>query len=214
MKKTNKSNSWVFTIIIALLAIVFGFLSFVPINIPIIQTIFSYFDSKNLLNNLPIWIFCNSIIAIYSYSPKLSMLNSALFNALYFLSYTLFSVLLTQNLPKEMFLTWFLFTVIFMFINYFAWSSTQTNTNGIITSTLLLTLLFCTSFTYTKNVISNVAILNLLLYVFLVVLLYKGTKETLIMVILSVLLAIFLNTIHIQIIFTKSACITLTSMLL
>lgn len=214
MKKTNKSNSWIFTIVIVLLSILLGFLSFVPVNIPFMQTILAYFNPKNLLSNLPIWIFFNSMISIYSYSPKLSMLNSTLFNAIYFLSYTLFSFLLTQNLPKEMFLIWFIFTVICMVASYFAWSSTQSNTKGIVTSTLLLTILFCTSFTYTKNAISNVTILNLLLYVFLVILLYKGTKETLIMVILSVLLAILLNTIQIQIIFSKSACINIASMIL
>ena len=214
MKKTNKSNSWIFTFIMALLAILFGFLSFIPINVPVIQTILGYFNPKNLLNNLPLWIFFNSLIAIYSYSPKLSMLNSALFNVICFLSYTLSSILLTQILPKEMFLTWFLFTIVCMFVCYITWSSTQSNTRGIVTSTLLLTLLFSTSFTYTKSAISNVTILNLLLYVFLVILLYKGTKETLIMVILSVLLAILLNTIQIQIIFTKSACINYTSMVL
>ena len=69
MKRTN-NNNWIFTISIILTAIVLAFLSFIPINIDYIKPFVVYFDPTKLLSNLPLWIFINSIIALYSHSEK------------------------------------------------------------------------------------------------------------------------------------------------
>lgn len=213
MKRTN-NNNWVFTISIILTAIVLAFLSFIPINIEYIKPFVVYFDPTKLLSNLPLWIFINSIIALYSHSEKTSMLNTTLFNIICFASYCLFSKILAHAMPKEMFLTWIVFTLIWAIFAYLVWSANRKDTKGWILSTILLAILFSTCFTYTENTISSTTILNFLLYVFLVVILYKGTKETLIIVVLSILLAMILNKFQIQIIFTKSACIYFNSVLL
>lgn len=213
MKRTN-NNNWIFTISIILTAIVLAFLSFIPINIEYIKPFVVYFDPTKLLSNLPLWIFINSIIALYSHSEKTATLNTTLFNIVCFVSYCLFSIILTHTMPKEMFLTWIVFTLIWAIFAYLVWSANRKDTKGWILSTILLAILFSTCFTYTENTISSTTILNFLLYVFLVVILYKGTKETLIIVILSILLAMILNKFQIQIIFTKSACIYFNSVLL
>ena len=213
MKRTN-NNNWIFTISIILMAIVLAFLSFIPINIEYIKPFVVYFDPTKLLSNLPLWIFINSIIALYSHSEKTSMLNTTLFNIICFASYCLFSKILAHAMPKEMFLTWIVFTLIWAIFAYLVWSANRKDTKGWILSTILLAILFSTCFTYTENTISSTTILNFLLYVFLVVILYKGTKETLIIVVLSILLAMILNKFQIQIIFTKSACIYFNSVLL
>lgn len=213
MKRTN-NNNWIFTISIILTAIVLAFLSFIPINIEYIKPFVVYFDPTKLLSNLPLWIFINSIIALYSHSEKTSMLNTTLFNIVCFVSYCLFSMVLTHTMPKQMFLTWFVFTLVWAIFAYLVWSANRKDTKGWILSTILLAILFSTCFTYTENAISSTTILNFLLYVFLVVILYKGTKETLIIVVLSILLAMILNKFQIQIIFTKSACIYFNSVLL
>ena len=213
MKRTN-NNNWIFTISIILTAIVLAFLSFIPINIDYIKPFVVYFDPTKLLSNLPLWIFINSIIALYSHSEKTATLNTTLFNIICFVSYCLFSMILTHAMPKDMFLTWMLFTLIWMIFSYLVWSANRQDTKGWILSTILLAILFSTCFTYTENTISSTTILNFLLYVFLVVILYKGTKETLIIVILSIILALILSKIKIQIIFTKSACIYFNSVLL
>ena len=213
MKRTN-NNNWIFTISIILTAIVLAFLSFIPINMEYIKPFVVYFDPTKLLSNLPLWIFINSIIALYSHSEKTSMLNTTLFNIVCFVSYCLFSMILTHTMPKEMFLTWFVFTLIWAIFAYLVWSANRKDTKGWILSTILLAILFSTCFTYTENAISSTTILNFLLYVFLVVILYKGTKETLIIVVLSIILAMILNKFQIQIIFTKSACIYFNSVLL
>ena len=213
MKRTN-NNNWIFTISIILTAIVLAFLSFIPINMEYIKPFVVYFDPTKLLSNLPLWIFINSIIALYSHSERTSMLNTTLFNIVCFVSYCLFSMILTHTMPKEMFLTWFVFTLIWAIFAYLVWSANRKDTKGWILSTILLAILFSTCFTYTENAISSTTILNFLLYVFLVVILYKGTKETLIIVVLSIILAMILNKFQIQIIFTKSACIYFNSVLL
>ena len=200
MKRTN-NNNWIFTISIILTAIVLAFLSFIPINIEYIKPFVVYFDPTKLLSNLPLWIFINSIIALYSHSEKTSMLNTTLFNIICFASYCLFSKILAHAMPKEMFLTWIVFTLIWAIFAYLVWSANRKDTKGWILSTILLAILFSTCFTYTENTISSTTILNFLLYVFLVVILYKGTKETLIIVVLSILLAMILNKFQIQIIF-------------
>lgn len=199
MKRTN-NNNWIFTISIILTAIVLAFLSFIPINIEYIKPFVVYFDPTKLLSNLPLWIFINSIIALYSHSEKTSMLNTTLFNIICFASYCLFSKILAHAMPKEMFLTWIVFTLIWAIFAYLVWSANRKDTKGWILSTILLAILFSTCFTYTENTISSTTILNFLLYVFLVVILYKGTKETLIIVVLSILLAMILNKFQIQII--------------
>lgn len=213
MKRTN-NNNWIFTISIILTAIVLAFLSFIPINMEYIKPFVVYFDPTKLLSNLPLWIFINSIIALYSHSEKTATLNTTLFNIVCFVSYCLFSIILTHTMPKEMFLTWIVFTLIWAIFAYLVWSANRKDTKGWILSTILLAILFSTCFTYTENTISSTTILNFLLYVFLVVILYKGTKETLIIVVLSILLAMILNKFQIQIIFTKSACIYFNSVLL
>ena len=214
MKRKNGNNTWLYTICIALIAVVFGFLSFIPVNIEFIKPFTGYFNPTKLLSNLPLWIFTNCIIALYSHSEKTSMLNTTLFNIVCFVSYCLFSMILTHAMPKDMFLTWMLFTLIWIIFSYLVWSANRQDTKGWILSTILLAILFSTCFTYTENTISSMTILNFLLYVFLVVILYKGTKETLIIVILSIILALILSKIKIQIIFTKSACIYFNSVLL
>ncbi len=213
MKRTN-NNNWIFTISIILTAIVLAFLSFIPINMEYIKPFVVYFDPTKLLSNLPLWIFINSIIALYSHSEKTATLNTTLFNIVCFVSYCLFSIILTHTMPKEMFLTWIVFTLIWAIFAYLVWSANRKDTKGWILSTILLAILFSTCFTYTENTISSTTILNFLLYVFLAVILYKGTKETLIIVVLSILLAMILNKFQIQIIFTKSACIYFNSVLL
>ena len=213
MKRTN-NNNWIFTISIILTAIVMAFLSFVPVSIEFIKPFIVYFDPTKLLSNLPLWIFINGIIALYSHSEKTATLNTTLFNIVCFVSYCLFSIILTHTMPKEMFLTWIVFTLIWTIFSYLVWSANQSDSKGWILSTLLLAILFSTCFTYTENTISNTTILNFLLYVFLVVILYKGTKETLIIVVSAMILAMILNKFKIQIIFTKNACIYFNSVLL
>lgn len=214
MKRKTSNNTWLYTVCIALIAVVFGFLSFIPVNIEFIKPFIVYFNPTKLLSNLPLWIFTNCIIALYSHSEKAATLNTTLFNIICFMSYSLFSTILTHTTPKDMFLTWTIFTIVWTIFSYLVFSANRQDTKGWILSTILLAILFSTCFTYTENTISSTTILNFLLYVFLVVILYKGTKETLIIVILSIILAIILNKFKIQIIFTKSACIYFNSMLL
>ena len=214
MKRKSSNNTWLYTICIVLIAVVFGFLSFIPINIEFIKPFIVYFNPTKLLSNLPLWIFTNCIIALYSHSEKTATLNTTLFNIICFVSYSLFSTILTHTMPKDMFLTWTTFTIVWAIFSYLVFSANQQDTKGWILSTILLAILFSTCFTYTENTISSTTILNFLLYVFLVVILYKGTKETLIIVVLSIILALILNKFKIQIIFTKSACINLNSVLL
>ena len=140
MKRTN-SNNWIFTICIILTAIVLAFLSFIPINIEFIKPFIVYFDPTKLLSNLPLWIFINSIIALYSHSERTSMLNTTLFNIVCFVSYCLFSMILTHTMPKEMFLTWFVFTLIWAIFAYLVWSANRQDTKGWILSTILLAIL-------------------------------------------------------------------------
>lgn len=70
MKRKNSNNTWLYTICIVLIAIVFGFLSFIPVNIECIKPFIAYFDPTKLLSNLPLWIFTNCIISLYSHSEK------------------------------------------------------------------------------------------------------------------------------------------------
>ena len=214
MKRKSSNNTWLYTICITLIAVVFGFISFIPLNIEFIKPFIVYFNPTKLLSNLPLWIFTNCIIALYSHSEKTATLNTTLFNIICFVSYSLFSTILTHTMPKDMFLTWTIFTIVWAIFSYLVFSANRQDTKGWILSTILLAILFSTCFTYTENTISSTTILNFLLYVFLVVILYKGTKETLIIVVLSIILALILNKFKIQIIFTKSACINLNSVLL
>ena len=214
MKRKSSNNTWLYTTCITLIAVVFGFISFIPLNIEFIKPFIVYFNPTKLLSNLPLWIFTNCIIALYSHSEKTATLNTTLFNIICFVSYSLFSTILTHTMPKDMFLTWTIFTIVWAIFSYLVFSANRQDTKGRILSTILLAILFSTCFTYTENTISSTTILNFLLYVFLVVILYKGTKETLIIVVLSIILALILNKFKIQIIFTKSACINLNSVLL
>ena len=118
------------------------------------------------------------------------------------------------NLFTISYVVWILFILIWTIFSYLVWSANRQDTKGWILSTILLAILFSTCFTYTDNTLSSTTILNFLLYVFLVVVLYKGTKETLIIVILSIILALILSKTKIQIIFTKSACIYFNSVIL
>ena len=200
MKRKSSNNTWLYTICIVLIAAVFGFISFIPLNIEFIKPFIVYFNPTKLLSNLPLWIFTNCIIALYSHSEKTATLNTTLFNIICFVSYSLFSTILTHTMPKDMFLTWTIFTIVWAIFSYLVFSANRQDTKGWILSTILLAILFSTCFTYTENTISSTTILNFLLYVFLVVILYKGTKETLIIVVLSIILALILNKFKIQII--------------
>ena len=159
MKRKNSNNTWLYTICIVLIAIVFGFLSFIPVNIECIKPFIAYFDPTKLLSNLPLWIFTNCIISLYSHSEKTSILNTTLFSIVCFVSYSLFSMILTHTIPKDMFLTWILFILIWTIFSYLVWSANRQDTKGWILSTILLAILFSTCFTYTDNTLSSTCLL-------------------------------------------------------
>lgn len=201
MKSIKRQNSWIYTLCIILVAISIAFLCLIPIQIKYISAIVTYFDPTQIKDHISIWIFINILIALFSNSQKASSLNTGLFSGINFISYSLFSYILHQTMPTSQFTNWILWLVITVVSSYFIWLSKKKDMTGMVVSTILLTILFSTSFNYSNLVLTNVPVLNLLLFVFLVILLYKGTKETLIIVVLSFILAILLNTFQIHITF-------------
>lgn len=212
MRASKKQNAYILSLIGILLAICLSFISIVPVTN--LQKIQSLFDASQFLSNLPLWIFMNALLCLYSKSQKESAINTTLFNVAYFVSYTCFSVLLKSTTPNALFLSWTLWTTGAAIASYFLWNAQKSNTEGIIFTTILLTLFSYTAFTSTKDWILSISLLNLCLYIYLIILLYKGKRETIILVILSLILGVLLHSWTVQIIFTKSACINLYSVLL
>ena len=212
MKAIKKGNSYFIAILAILVAICLSFISIIPLSK--LSQIQSLFNPTQIISNLPLWIFMNSILCFYSKSQKEASIHTTLFNIAYFLSYIGFSIVLKNTTPNTLFLTWTIWTCIAAIVSYFIWNAQKSNTEGILFTILLLTLFAYTAFTSTKDWILSISLLNLCLYIYLIILLYKGKKETIILVLLSLILGVLLHSWTIQIIFTKSACINFYSMLL
>lgn len=212
MKGVKKGNSYFVAILAILVAICLSFVSIIPLSK--LSQIQSLFNPTQIVSNLPLWIFMNSILCLYSQSQKEASIHTVLFNLAYFVSYAGFSILLKNSTPDTMFLTWTIWTCISTIVSYFIWNAQKSNTEGILFTTLLLTLFTYTAFTSSKDWILSISLLNLCLYIYLIILLYKGKKETIILVLLSLILGFLLHSWTVQIIFTKSACINLYSVIL
>lgn len=136
-------------------------------------------DLGNILSELPIWILLATTISVFSESPKRASLNVFLFFLGMNISYHMYTVYVLGFNPKSYMMIWYLITLISPLMAALCWYAKKDSK----ISTVLRVIIFMTMMVFAFYVgwiyISLGRIVNTIFLIIMVMILWKGQKETL-----------------------------------
>lgn len=156
--------------------------------------IFEYLDVSNFLGRFAIWVTIALCISIFSNSSLRAAINTFVFFVGMITSYYLYSKYVAGFFPRSYAMIWIAFTVISPVLAFICWYAKGKSRLALILSSMILAVLFNMTFVYGDNYFSVRSILELITFVFgLVVLKRDNIKNTMIMFALSCCIAFILN---------------------
>ena len=184
------------SITILLLGIVLGivskFLDTTPSNE--LPFIIESLDFGNFFGRLAIWILIAVCISIYSNSPIRAAINVFIFFVGMVTSYYLYSKFIAGFFPRSYAMIWFGITAISPLLAFVCWYAKGEHKISLILSSILIAVLFNTTFVYGWIYFDIYSILEAIVFICGLVILRRNTiKDTIIMTALGVVIAIFLN---------------------
>lgn len=156
-------------------------------------------DFTNFLGRFSIWIFIAVCISIYSKSAVRAAVNVFVFFTGMVSSYYLYSKFIAGFFPKTYVMIWVCFTIISPFLAFVCWYAKGNGKVAIAVSAGIISTLFNTTFIYGLVYFSIRYTLELVVFLLTVFVLRRTLKETAIMVIAGVIIAIiidFISPIH------------------
>ena len=136
-------------------------------------------DLGNILSELPIWILLATTISVFSESPKRASLNVFLFFLGMNISYHMYTVYVLGFNPKSYMMIWYLITLISPLMAALCWYAKKDSK----IATVLRVIIFMTMMVFAFYVgwvyISLGRIVNTIFLIIMVMILWKGQKETL-----------------------------------
>ena len=184
------------SIAILLLGIVLGiiskFLDTTPSNE--LPFIIESLDFRNFFGRLAIWILIAVCISIYSNSAIRAAINVFVFFVGMVTSYYLYSKFIAGFFPRSYAMIWFGITAISPLLAFVCWYAKGEHKISLILSSILIAVLFNTTFVYGWIYFDIYSILEAIVFICGLVILRRNTiKDTIIMTALGVVIAIFLN---------------------
>ena len=184
------------TVCILLIGIALGtfskFLDTTPVNE--LPFIFELLDIGNFLGRFAVWLLAALCISIYSNSSIRASINVFVFFTGMLTSYYLYSKFIAGFFPRSYAMIWVGFTVISPILAFICWYARGKSKLAFILSTLILAVLFNTTFVYGSNYFDVRSVLELITFICAVAFLKKNTiKDTMIMFVLSCGMAFVLN---------------------
>ena len=200
IRRVNKqiplSKKVFYSIAILLLGIVLGivskFLDTTPSNE--LPFIIESLDFRNFFGRFAIWILIAVCISIYSNSSIRAAINVFGFFAGMVTSYYLYSKFVAGFFPRSYAMIWFGITAISPLLAFVCWYAKGEHKISLILSSILIAVLFNTTFVYGWIYFDIYSILEAIVFICGLVILRRNTiKDTIIMTALGVVIAIFLN---------------------
>ncbi len=145
-------------------------------------------DIRNYFGHLAIWILLATVISVYSKSPLRASINIFLFFISMLAGYYLYSNYVLGFFPKTYMMIWVVISFASFFMAYICWYAKGEGILAIIISSAIIGVLFAQAFSITQGFYVY-HLMEIITWVFGVVILYRKPKEFAIEVGLSVVIA-------------------------
>ena len=198
-KDISISRKIINTIFILLLGLALGtfskYLDYKQADLPgLLMDIDEALDLHNFLGEFSIWALLALCISIYSNSSARASLNVFVFFLAMVISYYLYSNYVAGFFPKTYAMIWFAFTFLSPFLAYISRYAKGKGRWSFIIASLILGVLFIMTFAFGQWYLDLVSVLDLPVFILgLIVLRRDSLKDTILMVLSSIGLAIIIN---------------------
>ena len=153
------------------------------------QHILGILDLRNVFSLFGIWLFIAIIISVFSQTPRRSSINVLLFFLGMTVSYHLYTIFFSSFNPLKYMMIWYGFTLISPLLAYVCWYAKGKNKISMLISSLILSVMFITSFNIGIWYFDLKSIIDLLIFIGTVIVLYVIPKNTLYSLFISIILA-------------------------
>lgn len=197
-KSLTTKNKIISTFLIFLLGVVLGIFSKWLDNLSIddsiwLQHILGILDLENVFSMFGIWIFIAVTISVYSKTPLRASINVLLFFIGMTISYHLYTIIFSGFNPMRYMLIWYGITLISPLLAYICWYSKGTNKISMLISSMILCVMFLSSFNIGFWYFDLKSIIDLLIFIGTILVLYVSTKNTIYSLVISIILAFIIS---------------------
>lgn len=177
-----------------LLGVLSKYLDYTPSNE--LPYVIEFLDIRNFLGRFAVWVVIALSISVYSFSPVKAGINVFAFFLGMVSSYYLYSKFVAGFFPKTYALIWFGITLISPLMAYVCWYAKGKGKISLVLSSMILAVLFNMTFVYGWGYFEWYSLLEALVFVCGILIMKRTSiKETIIMIIGSICVAVIMNLI-------------------
>ena len=159
------------------------------------QHILGMLDLRNVFSLFGIWLFIALTISVFSKTPRRASINVLCFFLGMTVSYHLYTILFCGFNPMRYMMIWYGFTLISPLLAYVCWYAKGKNKISMIISSLILSVMFISSFHIGIWYFDLKSIIDLLIFIGTVIVLYVNPKNTIYSLVISIILAFMIKVV-------------------
>ena len=159
------------------------------------QHILGILNLRNVFSLLGIWIFIAITISVFSKTPRRAGINVLCFFLGMTVSYHLYTILFCGFNPMRYMMIWYGFTLISPLLAYVCWDAKGKNKVSMIISSLILSVMFISSFHIGIWYFDLISIIYLLICMGTVIVLYVNPKNTIYSLVILIILAFMIRVV-------------------
>lgn len=199
-KSIKMQNKIINTFLIFLFGMILGIFSKWLDNLSIddsvwCQHILGMLELRNVFSLFGIWLFIALTISVFSKTPKRASINVLCFFLGMTVSYHLYTILFCGFNPMRYMMIWYGFTLISPLLAYACWYAKGKNKISMIISSLILSVMFISSFHIGIWYFDLKSIIDLLIFIGTVIVLYVNPKNTIYSLVISIILAFMIRVV-------------------
>ena len=199
-KNLKMQNKIINTFLIFLFGMILGIFSKWLDNLSIddsvwCQHILGMLELRNVFSLFGIWLFIALTISVFSKTPKRASINVLCFFLGMTVSYHLYTILFCGFNPMRYMMIWYGFTLISPLLAYACWYAKGKNKISMIISSLILSVMFISSFHIGIWYFDLKSIIDLLIFIGTVIVLYVNPKNTIYSLVISIILAFMIRVV-------------------
>ena len=199
-KSIKMQNKIINTFLIFLFGMILGIFSKWLDNLSIddsvwCQHILGMLELRNVFSLFGIWLFIALTISVFSKTPKRASINVLCFFLGMTVSYHLYTILFCGFNPMRYMMIWYGFTLISPLLAFACWYAKGKNKISMIISSLILSVMFISSFHIGIWYFDLKSIIDLLIFIGTVIVLYVNPKNTIYSLVISIILAFMIRVV-------------------